>query len=285
MGHEAAGVVERIGPGVQGYRPGDRITFDSTIYCGECGFCRAGKINLCDRRRVLGVSCGEYRQDGCFAELVVIPQRIAYRLPETMTFEDAAMVEAVSIAVHAVGRAQIKSAITLVVGAGMIGQLIIQAARAAGCAALIAVDLDESRLERAKQFGADHILNAASPNLAAEIQQLTHGGVQAAFDAVGVSASMRTAVGAARKGAVVVLVGNILPQVEIPLQTVVTRELSLLGSCASSGEYPQCLELMASRKIDVRPLISAVAPLEDGAQWFSRLYAREPGLMKVILKP
>ncbi len=285
MGHEAAGVIEQIGPGVQRFRAGDRITFDSTIYCGQCDFCRAGRINLCDHRRVLGVSCGEYRQNGCFAQFVAIPERIAYRLPDTMEFDEAAMVEAVSIAVHAVGRTHVESAITLVVGAGMIGQLIIQASRAAGSATLIAVDLDESRLERAKQFGADHALSAASPDLLARIQQLTHGGAQVAFDAVGVSASMRTAIGAARKGAAVVLVGNISPQVEIPLQMVVTRELSLLASCASSGEYPRCLELMAQRKIDVRPLISAAAPLGEGPRWFSRLYSREPGLMKVILKP
>jgi L-iditol 2-dehydrogenase len=285
MGHEAAGVVQQIGLGVNRFSPGDRITFDSTIYCGECDFCRAGKINLCDRRRVLGVSSGEYRQNGCFAEFAAIPQRIAYQLPDAMPFEDAAMVEAVSIAIHAVGRARVESAITLVVGAGMIGQLIIQASRAAGCATLIAVDLDETRLERAKKFGADHVLNAASPDLVATIQQLTNGGAQVVFDAVGISESMNTSIRAARKGATVVLVGNISPNVETPLQLVVTRELSLFGSCASCGEYPQCLELMAQNKINVRPLISAIAPLEEGAQWFSRLYAREPGLMKIILKP
>lgn len=285
MGHEAAGLVESIGPGVKKFRPGDRITFDSTIYCGQCPFCRAGKINLCDRRRVLGVSCAEYRQDGCFAEFVAIPQRIACPLPDAMTFEDAAMVEAVSVAVHAVGRTNVKSAKVLVVGSGMIGQLILQAVRAAGCATLVAVDLDDNRLKQAKQLGADFALNASSPDLNKEILELTGGGAEVAFDAVGTSVSMRTAIGAARKGATVVLVGNISPQVDLPLQSVVTRELSLLGSCASAGEYPQCLELMANRKIDVRPLISAVAPLVEGAQWFKRLYDREPGLMKVILKP
>jgi L-iditol 2-dehydrogenase len=242
-------------------------------------------VNLCDRRRVLGVSCADYRQDGCFAEFAVIPRRIAYRLPEAMAFEEAAMVEAVSVAVHAVARTTVKSASVLVVGVGMIGQLIAQAARAAGCGKLIVVDLDEGRFEQAKRFGADHALNAADPELIAKIQQLSGGGAQVAFEAVGNSASLRTALDGVRKGASVVLVGNISPQVELPLQSVVTREISLLGSCASSGEYPRCLELMSEGKINVRPLISAVAPLEDGAGWFARLYDREPGLMKVILKP
>src|SRR5271170_7388280 len=87
MGHEAAGVVEQAGADVRRFRAGDRVTFDSTVYCGNCDFCRAGRINLCDNRRVLGVSCGEYRQHGCFAEFVAIPQRIAYKLPDTLTFE------------------------------------------------------------------------------------------------------------------------------------------------------------------------------------------------------
>jgi L-iditol 2-dehydrogenase len=195
------------------------------------------------------------------------------------------MVEAVSIAVHAVGRTRVESAAVLVVGAGMIGQLIVQAARAAGCAPVIAVDLDETRLQLARQFGADHAFNAASSDLIDRIQMLTHGGAQVAFDAVGIAESIQTAIAAVQKGAAIVLVGNISPRVDLALQHVVTRELSLFGSCASAGEYPQCLDLMARGKIDVKPLISAVAPLEEGAQWFSRLYAREPGLMKVILKP
>ena len=87
MGHEAAGVIAEVGSGVSGWRRGDRVTFDSTIYCGECHFCRRGMINLCDNRRVLGVSCDEYRQNGAFAEYVAVPQHILYRLPEGLTFE------------------------------------------------------------------------------------------------------------------------------------------------------------------------------------------------------
>src|SRR5947208_8818334 len=119
MGHEAAGVVGEIGSGVADFVPGDRVTFDSTIYCGECFFCRRGQINLCDRRRVLGVSCGDYRQNGAFAEYVVVPSRIAMTLPAGLSFEHAAMVEAVSIALHAVRRARIDlNDSALVVGAG-----------------------------------------------------------------------------------------------------------------------------------------------------------------------
>jgi L-iditol 2-dehydrogenase len=286
MGHEAAGIVEAAGAEARGFKPGDRITFDSTVFCGVCGYCRAGRVNLCDGRQVLGVSCGEYRRHGCFAEWVAIPSRIAYRLPDGVSFEQAAMVEAVAVAVHAVGRAAPKlGGGAVVIGAGMIGQLIIQALRAAGCGKLIVVDLDQSRLETARRFGADACLTAGSPELAETIQGLTGGGAELAFEAVGAAESFQTAVSAVRKGGTVALVGNIRPEVTLPLQSVVTREVSLVGCCASSGEYPACLELMSRGKIDVQSLISAVAPLEQGAEWFGRLYRGEAGLMKVILRP
>jgi L-iditol 2-dehydrogenase len=109
--------------------------------------------------------------------------------------------------------------------------------------------------------------------------------VDAAFEAVGLSSTVGRAIECVRKGGSLTLVGNLKPQVDLPLQAVVTRELSLLGSCASAGEYPACLELIASGRINVSELISAEAPLAEGAQWFKRLYAGEKGLMKVLLRP
>jgi len=287
MGHEAAGVVEHVGKNVRTFAPGDRITFDSTVYCGTCPFCRAGNINLCDNRRVLGVSCGDYRQHGCFAEYVAIPQHIAYKLPAGLSFEKAAMIEAVSIAVHAVGRVpSVLGKSVVVVGTGMIGQLIAQVLRVAGCGTLIVLDVDDSRLEKAKLAGADHAINANSPDLIPAIIKLTDGrGADIAFEAVGADTTVRTAIASVRKGGSVVLVGNVSPTVQLLLQSVVTREISLFGSCSSSGEYPVCLDLMVRGKLEVQSLTSAVAPLELGPAWFERLYAHEPGLMKVILQP
>ena len=287
MGHEPAGGLEKVGSEVNGFNVGDRITFDSLISCGNCAFCRAVKINLCVCRRVLGVSCGDYRQHGCFAEYAVVPQHIAYKLPDSMPFEHAAMVEAVSIAVHAVARGQPQLGDSvLVVGAGMIGQFCVQAVKAAGAGTVIVTDLDETRLKAAKQCGADHAFSANTPDLVQQIQKLTDGhGPQQVYECVGATAPVQTSIAAVRKGGTVVLVGNVVPKVELPLQAVVTRELTLLGTCGSRGEYPQCLALMASGKINVKPLISAIAPLNEGPSWFERLYSHEPGLLKVILQP
>jgi L-iditol 2-dehydrogenase len=287
MGHEAAGVIAEIGGAVTGWSKGDRVTFDSTISCGECWFCRRGEINLCENRRVLGVSCGEYRRDGAFAEYVAVPARILYRLPDNLSFEQAAMVEAVSVAVHAVERTPLTlEASVAVVGAGMIGLLVVQVLRARGCGRIIAIDLEEEKLKLASRFGATHTIKAGEPDLPKKIQALTSGrGADAAFEVVGLPATVKTAIESVRKGGSVTLVGNLKPQVELPLQAVVTRELTLIGTCASAGEYPACLDLIASGKVNVTDFISATPPLEEGAQWFERLYGGEKGLMKVLLKP
>jgi L-iditol 2-dehydrogenase len=287
MGHEAAGEISRVGNRVADWKAGDRVTFDSTVYCGECWYCRRGEINLCESRRVLGVSCGEYRRHGAFAEFVAVPQRILYRLPATLGFEQAAMVEAGSVAVHAVKRTPLgDGAAVAVVGTGMIGSLIVQALRIAGCATIIGIDLDEDRLQLARRLGATHAIKADATNLLETVRSLTGGrGVDASFEVVGMSPTLKTAIDCVRKGGSVTLVGNLKPLVELPLQLVVTRQLSLIGSCASAGEYPECLELIASGKIKVDELISATSSLEDGAAWFERLYAGERGLMKVIIKP
>ncbi len=102
MGHETAGVIAQVGAEVTEWKPGERVTCDSTVYCGECFYCRRGEINLCDNRRVLGVSTGEYRRHGAFADYVAVPQHILYKLPDQVTFAQACMIEPVSIAFHAV---------------------------------------------------------------------------------------------------------------------------------------------------------------------------------------
>jgi L-iditol 2-dehydrogenase len=287
MGHEAAGVVERAGAGVAAFAPGDRVTFDSTIYDPESFFSRRGLSNLCDGRRVLGVSCADYRQDGAFAELVAVPSHIAYRMPAGMSFAQAAMVEPLAIAVHARRLTAVEAGDTaLVLGAGLIGLLMVQVLRQAGGTRIVAADVDDARLALARELGADEVLNSAASDVAAGVLALTGGrGADVAFEAVGIEATVRGAILAVRKGGSVTLVGNLAADVSFPLQAVVTRQIRVQGSCASSGEYPDCLELIASGKVSVDRLVSATAPLEEGPQWFDRLRRKERGLMKVLLMP
>lgn len=287
MGHEAAGIIAATGRNVTGWQPGNRVTFDSTVYCGHCHFCRHGLVNLCDNRRVLGVSCAEYRRHGALAEYVAVPQRILYRLPDEVPFTRAALVEPLSIAVHAASRAPISLDDTaVVVGAGMIGLLVVQVLRAAGCRQIIAVDLNPFRLEQALALGADVALNPDHTDVALAVRQYTAGrGADLAFEVVGITPALQTAVQSLRKGGWLALVGNITPRVDLPLQAVVTRQLTLAGSAASCGEYPACLNMIARGQVNLDALISAVAPLSQGAAWFERLYRGKENLLKVILEP
>ena len=287
MGHEAAGIIEAVGGAVTGFQPGEHVTFDSTVFCGKCFYCRRGQVNLCDRREVIGVSTSDFRRTGAFAEYVTVPGHIVYPLPENMPFAHAALIEAVSVAVHAVSLTPIALDDTVVVvGAGMIGLLTLQAALLAGAGRVFVFDVDDTRLETARSLGATGTFNSQNANSMTDIQELTSNrGADVALECVGIADTVKLAIDVVRKGATVTLVGNVAPTVEIGLQSVVTRQIRLQGSCASSGEYPACISLISRGAIRVEAILSAVAPLEEGAEWFRRLYAHEPGLLKVVLQP
>lgn len=287
MGHEASGVIEKTGADVKGWSQGDRVTFDSTVYCGSCWHCRRGEINLCEDRMVLGVSPGEYRRHGAFAQYLAVPARILYRIPDGVTFTQAAMVEPLSIAVHAVERTPLSLNDSVVVaGAGMIGLLVVQVLRAAGCGTIIAIDLDQSKLDLACELGADHGILAGDENAKQRVLDLTEGrGADRSFEVVGITPTLGIALDYVRKGGSVTLVGNLAPQADFGLQSAVTREITLYGSCGSQGEYPACLDLIARKEVDVDALITHEVPLSEGAGWFKKLYDKEAGVLKVVLKP
>ena len=287
MGHEAAGVVVGIGANVRDLPVGTRVTFDSMVSCGKCEFCADGNRNLCDDRMVLGVSCGDYRRHGAFAERISVPRRIVYQLPDSLPFEHAALVEAVSVAVHAANVTPIKLGDSaVVVGAGMIGLLALQAVRAAGATRVIAVDLNDKRLSVAKELGADEVLRGDQCDVPATIREMTRGrGADVAMEVVGATPTVVTAIESVRKGGSVCLVGNVSPTVELPLQSVVTREISLHGTCGCNGEYPECIALMNNGAINVAPLITSKISLADSPQWFERLYTGDPEQMKVVICP
>ena len=287
MGHEASGVVAQCGANATDWGEGDRVTFDSTIYCGVCDYCRSGHVNLCENREVLGVSTPDFSRPGAFAEYVVVPARICHRVPDAVPFEEAAFAEPVSVALHAVNRVDIQSGdCAVVVGAGLIGLLVIQSLKRECCDNIIAVDLADDRLELALELGASAALRSDREDILDEIRRLTYGqGADVVMEVVGITPTVQLAIEAARKGGRVCLVGNLAPSVDFPLQSVVTRELDVVGSCAINGEYPEALEAIAAGEINVKALTSRIAPLSEGASWFERLHGGEESLLKVILQP
>lgn len=284
MGHEASGIIEELGEGVSNYKVGDRVTFDSTIYCNECDMCKAGKVNLCRSRRVLGVSCEEYNQPGCFAEYVAVPEYILYAIPDNVTYVQAAMIEPLSVAYHAATRTKIHPGDTVVViGVGTIGLLTVQVVKSFGAEKIIAVDIDDARLELAKANGATHGVNSRKEGAQEEIIAISGGdGVDIAIDATGIEATANMCIKSVHTDGSVILIGNVAPTINFPLQYVVTRQISLFGSCASAGEYPQCLELISQGKVEVDSMISRLVPLAEGDYWMQKIYRREDGLAKIV---
>jgi L-iditol 2-dehydrogenase len=197
------------------------------------------------------------------------------------------MVEPLAVAAHAVNISKIQPGQSaVVVGTGMVGMFVLNMLKIAGANPVIAIDLDENKLELAKEFGATHTIKSTDEMLQGKVKKLTKNrGADFGFEVVGISETVNICINNLRKGGTAVLVGNLKPEVTIPLQKVVTTELSLLGSCAINGEYELVLDLMSTGKISVDKMISAVAPLSEGASWFNRLYNKEPGLNKVILVP
>ncbi len=285
MGHEAAGVIAALGRGVTSYAVGERVTFDSTIYCNACEYCLSGRLNLCSNRRVLGVSCAEYRRDGAMAEYITVPQHILYRLPDAVSFEAAALIEPISVAFHAVRRARMSLGESVAVyGCGTIGLLIIRAARLSGCGKLYAVDVNPARLAAARDSGADVLVDPSKSDPVGAIRGGKEG-ADVGFEAVGITPTIKAATESVRKGGRLVLVGSYSPEVNLGLQSVVTREMDLLGSCASAGEYAAILQMIASGQLGLKGLISATAPLSEGASWFQRLLEGKEDLLKIVLLP
>ncbi len=275
MGHEASGDVVSLGADVKGWTIGDRVTFESVVFCNKCEYCLKGQSNLCESRQVLGVSCPEFRREGAFAEYVAVHDRSLFKLPVGLSYEQAAMAEPLSVAVHGVARANLnKGDRVAVVGVGMIGLLVVQVLKAKGAGEVVAVDINPAKLEMAMLHGAD---KATQSSVGMDLD--------VAIEAVGITPTVDMAVHSVRKGGTVVLIGNLSSTVEFPLQTVVTKQISVNGSYGSEGDYPECLDLIASGSVKVDKMISAFCTLEETPSFFDKLYRQEEGLMKVVVRP
>ena len=300
MGHEASGVIVQTGEGVTRWKEGDRVTFDSTVYPLNDWYTLKGHYNLSEGREVVGVSPKEYKRHGAFAEYLAIPQHILHKIPDNVSFEQAAMVEPAAVAAHAVRISGINVGDSaVVIGSGMIGAFIVSLLKTAGATHVIAVDVDDEKLKMAAKYGADIIINSKKiqkikdsknqrfyQSVEDAVRHHTKGrGADFGFEVVGISATVNTLIDSLRKGGTAVLVGNLTPVVEFPLQKVVTSEIKVQGSCAICGEYEIVLDMIASGALRVDDMISAVAPLSEGAEWFRKLYHKEGNFNKVILVP
>ena len=291
MGHEASGIIEQMGKNVPvdaGLEKGDRVCFDSTVYCNKCGPCQNGFFNRCEARQVLGVSTPDFRRHGAFAEYVAVPWWIVSKIPDNLSFVHSALLEPASIGMHAANRVPQpdENGTVVVIGAGTIGLFILQAAGLRGAETVIVCDINEFRLGVAKKLGANEVVNPAESDLRETVLRVTENkGADITFEAVGYAKTFKDAVSVTKMGGHIVAVGNLEQTAEFDLQQLVARELTFTGSYASSGEVRHCIDLVASGKISVEPLVSDVLPLQDGQQAFNRLLKAEEDLLKIVLEP
>lgn len=282
MGHEAAGDVMEVGAKVRSVKVGDRVALRSLLPCGICERCRRGQPNICTARRGMGMHF-----DGAYAERIVVPESLVLALPDTLSYDDGAMIEPLAVAMHAVNLTPFELMdFVVVVGAGAIGLLTLVAARLKGAGSIVVTDINSHRLEVARALGADLTIDVGQNDPVAAIETATDGrGADAVFEAVGVAPAVLQSLAVARPGGHVTWVGNSAPTIEMPMQDVVTRELTVRGAYGFAEEFEQAADALAAGWIDVRRLIERVAPLEDGPDLFRDLGAGTLAAVKVILVP
>ncbi len=287
MGHEIAGEVAEIGSQVENLKPGDRVVVEPLVYCGKCVHCRNADHHLCLERIVLGASLPSGTLPGGFAEYVAVHETMLFPLPDSVSYEEATLIDPLAVAAHGVNRTNIRlNDVVAVVGAGTIGLFVLQCAHLAGAGVVVITDMRDFRLDLARELGASEIVNIERDDPVERVKKLTAGiGADAVIEAVGVTASFQQAMALVKTGGSLTLIGNSERMVQINMQDLVTRELNVRGSYFNRGEFVDCIDLLASGRVNVRSLISELLPLSEGQKAFDALAAGEKDLLKVILIP
>jgi L-iditol 2-dehydrogenase len=283
MGHEFGGLVTAVGPHVERAKVGDRVVVQPLITCGQCANCRAGLPNICLNRTGLGM----LSRNGAMAEAVSVPQQLLHALPETMTWDQSALVEPLAVALRAVNLTPLTlMGSVVIIGAGTIGLLTLLAAKLRGAGQVIITDLSPHRLALAQRLGADVAVNVAEEDPVAVVHAHTAGqGAQAVIEAVGIAASVKQSLAVVRTGGHITWIGNSQPEVPVNMQQVVTRELTIRGTYGFAEEFGRAIQAIHSGRIDVTPLIERTAPLEDGPQLVHDLAKGTLDVAKVVLRP
>ena len=281
IGHELSGEVIDCGEGVKTFKAGDRVCVEPLLACGHCRFCLRGQYLYCSDLKV------QYRVgEGALAEYFVSPERWVYRLPETLSYEEACLTEPVAVALRAVRRSGAGPGDDVAVfGCGTVGLLIIQAARAVGVAQVFGVDILPHKLEAAQKFGAEPI-NASLDDPISLLTKNPKGGMDNTFEAVGLQSTFTDGIKALRKGGTLTVVGIFeAPNISLHASIFAAREISIVGSCAYCWNFSEALALMADGRINVNPLISHVLPLDELPGVLGIFDDKENPPVKIIFKP
>ncbi len=280
-GHEFAGTVVEVGSQVSDFNPGQRVTVEPSLVCGVCYNCTHGRYNICEQLKVIGC-----QSPGAMAEYLTVPASKALHLPDDVAWDQAVMVEPLAVAVHAARIAQFEpGAKLLVLGAGTIGLMVLQAVKAMGAGRVVVSDLLQDRLYMALGLGADAVVDPATNDLGAALDRaLGPERADVIIECVGIAATARDAIRVARKGTRIVLAGVFEEEVPINLGLVQDRELELLGTLMyADDDFSTALEMLAQGKVRAEPLITHRFPMDQAALAFATADGRA-GALKVLVQ-
>lgn len=282
MGHEFAGEVAELGQGVDQWKKGDRVAVYPVDFCGRCEMCRKGDVHLCLNKRAFGV----LDVDGAFAEYICVPAKCCFRVADQIPYSIGTLMEPLAVSYRGVEHAgDLTGRTVLIVGAGTIGLLALACVKMKGAAKIILSDLSDYRLGIAREMGADVAVNPGNSGWKAQILAETGGkGVDVAIEAVGAAPTVQQAMAALRFGGRAIWIGNNKPFVDVDMQEIVTRELSIQGSFLYGyEEFKTVVGLVNQGRIHVAPLISREVSMEETPAYFEKL-AKDPGsLIKVVM--
>ena len=288
MCHEFSGVVEAVGRNVTGFKPGDRVVADPIIWCGKCPTCLSGQSNACSSLRLVGIE-----DNGAFADLVTIDENMVFKVPDEIGLREAATVELYAVGVHSTARLSIQPGDKVVVlGAGRLGLAVLELVKQSAAAWVASVDILDSRLKIAKQMGADHTINAQKNDPSETILKLTNGlGVDRVIECIGAAQPIpgqapppQQAVHITRCGGRIVAMGLGTEHIPVFWKDIASKELEVIGSRVTLGEFPRALEMMAQGRFNPDLLISKEFDLTETGEAFRLLEENPSEYIKILIK-
>ena len=282
MGHEFSGQVVSLGESVSKLKIGDIVAVYPVNFCGECEMCAHGDVHLCLNKRSYGVLA----ENGAFAEFICVPEKCCFHVAEGVSPAVGSLMEPLAVAYRGINHlGDIAGKSVFIAGTGTIGLLAIACVKMKGAARIFVSDIDDGRLEVAKRIGADVAINPAKQDLRETVFGMTDNmGVDAGVEAVGVSATVQQVMSVLRFGGKAVWIGNNRKMIELNMQEIVTRELSVSGSFLYGyREFGEVVGLINDGKLNVAPLISKEIRLDEAIAYFEKLKNHEDGLIKVVV--